>query len=306
MVVGLEDIGIGDPEAAALLIAWAGCPQARSLFQSQTVALDAALRLACEAVKERSGDACGSIAKEMEQESGHSLESVPQMTKLAVLGYGHLPWRRRLRAGFLLGRDWAPAQDRKAQFLEIADVFRAAGVPELLLSACMLYRGKSDDLLPLYVPLMYCLWLGQGSPSSLRTVTLTANFVGDLPAYAFDPLHTRLGRRAVDVWLKSYLPSPRYSASQVAIALWNLESGACRQVLSWPLGEEVKEHGAAADLLNCGLTASRHEEITAWVNEELPILHYARQAVWDVARTQNLALAGPSHVIAEEKERNYG
>ena len=304
MVVGLEDIGIGDGEAASLLIALSALPQARALLGSQTNALDAAIKIACDAVKERSGDAFGSIAKEMEQESGHSLEELPQNAKMAVLSYGHLPWRRRLRAAFLLGREWAPAEQRKAQFMEMADIFRAAGVPELLLSACLLYRGKSDDLLPLYVPLVYCLWLGQGSSRCLRTISCPSALIGEVPAYGFDPLHTRLGRRAVDVWLKSYLTRPPFSASQVAIALWNMEAAASRHVLSWSLGEEIKEHGHAADLLNRGLAPSHHEEIAVWVSEQATVLHFARRAVWDVACSVRQE-ATPVEIVLEEKDNSH-
>ena len=47
--------------------------------------------------------------------------------------------------------------------------------------------------------------------------------IGEWPAYVFDPLHARVCRRAVVLWLRSYLTRPPFSASQVAAALWNGE-----------------------------------------------------------------------------------
>jgi hypothetical protein len=284
MVVGLEDIGIADVNAASFLIGLAALPRARALWGSPTCVLDAALHIACDANKERSGDAFGSIVKEMEQESGHSLEGLPRTAKLAVLSYGYLPWRRRLRAAFLLGREWVPAEERKAQFIEMAEIFRAAGVPELLLSACLLYRGKSDDLLPLYVPVAYSLWLGHGGVRCISNASCAAPLIDAVPAYGFDPLHTRLGRRAIDVWMKSYITTPPFSASQVAIAQWNMESAACRRIMNWQLSDEIRAHGQAADLLHRGLSPDRHEEITDWVCAQQPILQQARSAVWEIAR----------------------
>jgi hypothetical protein len=271
------------------------------LFGSPLAALDAILEIACGSLKDRSGDIFGSIAKEMGQESGHSLEGLPVPAKMAVLSYGYLPWRRRLRAAFLLGRDWAPAEQRKAQFLEMAEIFRAAGVPEILLSACLLYRGKSDDLLPLYVPLAYCLWLGQGGRTSVCNTSCFAPLVGGtVPAYGFDPLHTRLGRRAIDVWVKSYLAPLPFSPGQIAIALWNIESAACRQSLAWPLAVEMRAHGEAADLLNRGLAPSQHGEINDWVCGQAPILMRAREAVWEVALAAQNSSA-ENEIILEQK-----
>lgn len=283
MVVGLEDIGIGDPEAVCLVIALSALPQARALLASPLAALDSILQIACYAVKERSGDAFGSITKEMEDQNCHSLLELSQSAKIAVLSYGHVPWRRRLRAAYLLGREWAPAEQRKALFIELSHAFRAAGTPELLLSACLLYCGKSDDRLPLYVPLIYSLWLAQGAPKSVRTVSCQSTLLRDVPSYGFDPLHTRLGRRAVEVWLKSYLSAPPFSASQVAIALWNMEAAASQRLLEWPLGEEIRAQGHTADLLTRGLILSRHVEIDLWIKEQFAVLQHARSAIWEGA-----------------------
>jgi hypothetical protein len=151
---------------------------------------------------------------------------------------------------------------------------------------------------------VHSLWLSNGAPKIVRSSTHASTYVGDIPDYGFDPLHTRLGRRAIDLWLKSYLVSPGYTSAQIAIALWNLESAACARQLSWPLGEEIAEHGKAADLLNRGLAPGLNEQITAWVSEQSAVLFQARRAVWEAARASNERI---SEAALEQKEnRNDG
>jgi len=102
-----------------------------------------------------------------------------------------------------------------------------------------------------------------------------------LPGYTFDPVNTRLGRRAVELWLKSYLTKPEWLPKQAAAALWNAESALCDRTLDSDLGNSMRDRAYAADLQHRGLPPGRHVEINAWIAAERPALTAARQAVWD-------------------------
>ena len=301
MVTALEDIGLGDPDCAVLLVGLAALPQARRLLGSNGAALDVALRLGCEAVKDRSGDGFGSIAREMALAvESHSLNDASTNARLAVLASSYLPWRRRLRAALLLAESDAMAAERALAFAPISEVFRAQGVPGELMDACEVYRFKARDPLAFFVPLAYGMWLGQGAPRATITHGLPApGFIGELPDYTFDPIRTRLGRRAVDLWLRSYLEKPPFDARQVAIALWNMESGACARTLDWPLGREIKEQGAFADYAGRGVPLGGHEALMAWVAKEQSVLACARTAVWQSALRDETSRACQLPLAAE-------
>ena len=256
MTVALEDIGFGDGDCAAALIALSCVPQARRLLGSNAEALDVALRLGCEAVKDRSGDYFCSLARAMT--GGHSLNEASEAARLAVLASSYLPWPRRLRAALLLSEIEGLAADRATAFAPISELYRALGVPGALMDGCEVYRFKARDPLPLFVPLAMSLWLAEGAPSTTITHTLPATgWIGEVPDYAFDPLRTRLGRRAVDLWLRSYLQKPPFDGRQVAIALWNSELAACARTLNWPLGQQIKEQAELADLYHYGVPVGR-------------------------------------------------
>ncbi len=251
----------------------------------QIVALDVALRLGCEATKDRTGDYFGAIAREMsESAERHSLKDASNNARLAVLASSCLPWRRRLRAALLLSETEDMAAERALNFAPISEVFRALGVPDDLMDACEVYRFKARDPLSLLVPLAFSLWRAEGSPRATITHALPApHWIGELPDYAFDPIRTRLGRRAIDLWLRSYLEKPPFEARQVAIALWNAESAACTRSLDWSLGREIMEQASFADLSHFGVPMSRHEELKAWISKEQSVLACARTAVWQSA-----------------------
>ncbi len=107
--------------------------------------------------------------------------------------------------------------------------------------------------------------------------------VGDLPDYAFDPLHIRLGRRAVDLWLRSYLMRLPWLPGQVGAALWNIESAGCDRTLAWSLSNTLRQRAHHADLLVRGLPLERHDELSGWVVCERSVLNVTRKAVWNGA-----------------------
>jgi hypothetical protein len=281
-VLALEDIGIADVELVAELVAIASLTAARRLFPSETAALDHVLIRVCAAVKDRSGDhLCSILHREpVDPEQASLLARASGDALLAAVASSHQPLTQRIRAAVL-------ASGRSEEFFRpgapgigaVFDVLHEMGVPAPLLLASEVYASRQRDELPVLVPLAALLHLN--TKTSIREHTLpAAERIGKLPAYTFDPINTRLGRRAVELWLKAYLTKPAWLPTQVAAALWNAESAQCDRTLDSKLGNSIRYRAYAADLTYRGLPPDRHHEINAWIATERSALTAAREAVW--------------------------
>jgi hypothetical protein len=290
MTVALEDIGIADTDVAAELIAISTQSQSRRLLGGDACALDIALIRACGAAKDRTGDHfCSILGREQVDDAERAvLKAASSNALLAMLAKSDLPWSRRLRAGALLAGH--PSVDHNAVNPGVSNaravftVFLDMGVPPYLIAACQVYASRARDLLPICIPFAWCLWQSSGAQIVVaRHDAPKSEFIGDLPDYAFDPIHTRLGKRAIDLFLRAHLTKPQFTPRQVAACLWNAESAACDRTLSWPLGDQIRERAHRADLLFRGLPIERHAELNAWIARERPALTAARLAVWNSA-----------------------
>jgi hypothetical protein len=285
-VIALEDIGIADIPVAAELVGIATLPAARRQLGGDAKALDIALARACGAVKDRTGDHFGSILgrEPVDHADGVALRTASANALLAVIASSAQPWPRRLRAATLAsGRSDNARRSAMPGLDTVFALYRDLGVPNLLLAACAAYASRQRDALPVFVPLAWLLRApgGTGASQIVTHDLPKPELIGELPDYAFDPINTRLGRRAVDLFLRAYLVRPPYTPRMVAASLWNAESAACDRSLSWPLGDVIRERAYAADLLVHGLPLDRHAELNAWIARERPALTAARQAVWN-------------------------
>jgi hypothetical protein len=284
-VVTLEDIGISDTEATAQVMAIACLPAARRLFGDDLAALDAALAIACGAAKDRTADHfCSIVGREPVAPEDKALRGQASPNALfAVVASSGQPWARRLRAAVMVsGRAEGPPYhpDNVEALLEM---YRGMGVPELLIAACAVYAAGQRDPLPVFVPLAWLLH----APGCTGTVTVhplhDIEMTGDMPTWALDPVNCRLGRRAVDLFLRAHMARPAYAPRLVAAAIWNMESALCDRTLAWPLGDEIRQRAYAADLACRGLPPEQHDALNAWIAAERPALIAARQAVWNSA-----------------------
>lgn len=283
-VIALEDIGIADLGVMAELVAIATMPTARRLYGGDVAALDHALARACGAVKDRTADHAGSVVgREPMDGDDRTLKAASQNALMAVVASSAAPWSRRSRAAVMVtGRGGDPGYPIAGATDALFEVFRDMGVPDLLLAACTAYAASQRDALPVFVPLAWCLWSGcTGSDEPVIHKVPAAELVADLPSYAFDPVNTRLGRRAVDLFLRAHLMKPPYPPRMVAAAIWNTESAMCDRTLSWPVGEEIRRRAFCADLTYRGLPEDRHAALNDWIARERPALIAARQAVWN-------------------------
>lgn len=283
-VTALEDIGIGDVDAVARVMAIASVPATRRLFGDDLAALDAALALACSAVKDRTGDHFSSVGgrEPITPEDKALLGQASPNALYAVVASSGQPWARRLRAAVIVsGRAKGPPY-HPDNIEALFELYREMGVPELLIAACAVYAARQRDTLPVFIPLTSVLNGNRaGQEAVLQQVHSEA--LGDMPAYVFDPVNTRLGRRAVDLFLRAHMARPPYSPRLVAAAIWNTESALCDRTLAWPLGDEIRQRAHRADLACRGLPPDQHGTLNAWIAAERPALIAARQAVWNSA-----------------------
>jgi hypothetical protein len=281
----LEDIGIGDVEAAAQVMAIACLPTTRRLFGDDLAALDAALAIACGAVKDRSGDHLCSVAgrEPVTPEDKTLLGQASPNALLAVVASSGQPWVRRLRAAVMVsGRaEGPPYQPDNIETL--FEIYREMGVSDLLIATCATYAARQRDPLPVFVPLAWLLRQRDAASQFAVHRVAEADMIGDMPAYAFDPVNTRLGRHAVDLFLRAHMARPPYAPRLVAAAIWNAESALCDRTLDWPLGDEIRQRAYTADLTCRGLPPDQHDALNAWIAAERPALIAARQAVWNSA-----------------------
>ena len=280
----MEDVGIARIEVAAELVGIGTMAVGRKMFGGDLGALDYALARACASTKDRSGDhACSIVSREPVAPGDQVLQGASQNALLAVVASSSAPWSRRLRAAVIAtGRGAAGCYPVRGATEMLFRVFLETGVPELLIATCATYAAVQRDALPVFVPLVWCL----------RTTDPTAGQpavhcpahdeqIGELPSYAFDPVNTRLGRRAVDLFMRAHLMKPPHSAKAVAAAIWNIESAACDKTAGWPLGEEMRQRAYRADLTFRGVPVEEHGALNAWIAAERPALIAARKAVWD-------------------------
>lgn len=267
--IALEDVGVGDLDVTLALLGVSTVPALRRALGGNRGSLEVMVPLACQAVKDRSADHLGSLVRHRCPFDGDKFDiaNVPP--------YGH--WRRDLLGAAGLVPAW------KGSFpLEgVLETFRERKTPGPLLEACELYARRVRDELFILALAAWQIW-NTASPEkvALSRAGMEGHSVHGIPDYAFDPLHTRLGRRAVEVWLKSYLPRPPFGGAQVAAALWNAEAALCRQTLFWSVGGEIKAAAYQADLEAHGLPRERHQELLDWIQREKPLLLSARQMVW--------------------------
>jgi len=300
MVIALEDIGIGDPDVALQLIALSTRPRWREEFGGDLAVLDRLLAEGCAAIKDRSGDHVYSLISE-----GHPVafpKAPPQASRsvlLTTVASPTLPALTRLdaavRVADLSTGPKRPPRLTLAGLEALFGLYRDLRCPPLLIDACKAYTQKSSDLLPLVIPLVWILWKEtRAEPGSISHDVGFADLGGGMPSYAFDPLHTRPGKRAVSMWLKSY-PRLPWSVSQVSAALWNVDAAVCDHILAWNEGGKLRRSAYRADLLRAGVPPEQCDDLMAWVRREYHTLQIARHIVWSDMRRQSSSNSPSEH-----------
>jgi len=284
-VTALEDIGIGDSEAVAELVAIATLPELRRKLGGNSVTLDLALAHGCRAVKDRSADHLSSIAEREPIPDGRfdSLERASDNALAAVIASQCQHWSHCARAASILIRRYEEGStaSRVATLAPIFERFQELGAPERLVTACQTHAARQRDALALYVLIAWSFQAASGGLATIRCHDLPEPVLVDgIPEFAFDPHHTRIGRRAVELWRRCYLAPPPWTARQLGMALWNIEAAACDRTLDWPMGRDIRRRAYRADLLSKGVPEAEHAALYAWVIREHSALTCARTAAF--------------------------
>jgi hypothetical protein len=287
MTIALEDVGVGDLDVALDLVAISSSSLARKILGGAQRSLEIVIPVACRATKDRTADHLGSLARwdKIRENPGDRemlFPSVPADCWDATLSSTECNSasfsENHIYGAIALAGAW---QRGKLKLEEALDHFGRRGVPLALLEACSCYGRRCGDALFLYALAAWALWKDQNpEPLALVRHGLKGRDLGGLPDYALDPLHTRLGRRAIELWLRSYLGKLPFEGRQVMAGLWNAEAALSNQVLFWATGGQIQKIAYQADLLAEGLTTERHDELVAWIAEEHSVLVAARQLVW--------------------------
>ena len=158
--------------------------------------------------------------------------------------------------------------------------FSELGVPQALIEACGRYARRYHDGLPIIIPLGWSIWRDQGSSQGDIAHGLPGSDLSDkIPLYAMDPLHTRIGREAMALWLRDQGRRVPWSSHQLPITVWNFESAASDQTLAWQWGEVLRAQAHRVDLLARDLPVEEHSVIRAWLDREYAGLNSARRSV---------------------------
>ncbi len=285
----MEDIGIGDIDATAELIAIATYPELRRVLGGNSAALDYALMLSCGAVKDRTADHLHSIAEREPIQDGRfdSLERASDDALVAVITSQCRHWSHCARAASLLIQRYeaVTAATRLRKLAPVFDGFRDLGAPDPLVTACQSYAARERDAYSLYVLVAWSFHAASLDQVKVRCHELTQPALIDgIPEYAFDPHHTRAGRRAVELWQRTYLAPPPWTARQIGMALWNVEAAACDRTLDWPMGRDILRRAYRADFVSKGVTEDQHDALYLWVIRENSALTCARRAAWRSAK----------------------
>ena len=288
MVIALEDVGIGDPEVAVQMVALSTRPRWRGEFGGDLAVLDRLVAEACASVKDRSADYVYALISE-----GHPEQfpkAPPQASRavlLTTLTDPRLPTLTRMDAAVraaALEASVRPLEAKLAGLEALFAVYRELGCPPLMIDACKAYTQRSSDILPLVIPLVWAIWREQGARPSTTSHDLQADDLGGgMPSYAFDPIHTRLGKRAVRHFLENYIELP-WTSGQVVAALWNIDGARCKTTLTWPEGDKLRTEAEKTEVLRAGGPERPCEPLMAWVTEQMPMINEARRIVW---RNQN-------------------
>jgi hypothetical protein len=295
LVIGLEDIGVGDPEVLREVIelttdrAWR-----RELPDKGRAVVLGLVERMCAATKSRFADevlaiaqlepALGQARTELATASTEQLaDSIATSDDIGV---------RALASWFLAGTARYPMDDvprRQGNPAAVWEAAREFGPPadwlHLLDRAAQRMRWPLAVLLPLaYVS------KANGTPTQLAKTAPFETWRG-IPLYALDQF-TRRGRVAIGRWLAGcrelqeilHIAAPRLAWPKITrYAVFAVESQVCSRHLMWAEQRDVLRRSMRAELTGRGLATGYMDLLLACAMANLPDLNERRREVMDEA-----------------------
>jgi hypothetical protein len=295
LVIGLEDIGVGDPEVLREVIELTTDRTWRRKLpdKGRAVTLGLAERM-CAATKSRFADEILAIAQ-LEPALG------PARTELAIASTEQLAGCsatsddigvRALACWFLAGTARYPMDDIPRRQGDLAAVWEAArelGVPIHLLDLLNRAARRMPWPLAVLLPLAY-VSKANGKPTQLAQAAAFETWRG-VPLYALDQF-TRRGLVAIGRWLAG---CPQLQEILRAAALgpawpkiirytvFAVESQVCSRHLMWAEQRGVLRRSMLAELTGRGLAAEYVDPLLACATANLAALNERRREVMDEA-----------------------
>jgi hypothetical protein len=295
LVIGLEDIGVGDPEVLREVIELTTDRTWRRKLpdKGRAVTLGLVERM-CAATKSRFSDEILAIAQ-LEPALG------PARTELAMASTEQLAgWCatsddigvRALASWFLAGTARYPMDGvprRQGDLAAVWEVAGGLGVPADWLHLLDRAARRMPWPLAVLLPLAYVSKAG-GTPIQLVKDTPFETWRG-VPLYALDQF-TRRGRVAIGRWvagcrelqeiLQAAAPRPAWPKI-TRYAVFAVESQVCSRHLMWPEQRDVLRRSMQAELTGRRLHPEAVDALLACAKTNLPGLNHHRGQVMDEA-----------------------
>jgi hypothetical protein len=295
LVIGLEDIGVGDPEVLREVIELTTDRTWRRKLpdKGRGVTLGLVERM-CAATKSRFADEILAIAA-LEPALG------PARTELAMASTEHLAGCsttsddigvRALAFWFLAGTARYPMDGvprRQGDLAAVWDAARELGVPADWLNLLDSAARRMHWPLAVLLPLAY-VSKANGTPTQVAQATPFETWRG-IPLYALDQF-TRRGRVAIGRWLAGcrelqqilHVAAPRLAWPKITrYAVFAVESQVCGRHLMWAEQCDVLRRSMLAELAGRGLAAEYMDPLLACATANLPGLNDHRRQVMDEA-----------------------
>jgi hypothetical protein len=295
LVIGLEDIGIGDPLVLSRVIELTTDRTWRRSLPDKGKAVTLGLvESMCAATKSRLTDELGAIAM-FEPALG------PERTAFAALSDESLAdeittgkdiGTRALAAWFLAGTDRYRVDRlprRQGSLPALWQTYRSLGIPADWLGLLDRPARKMPWPLAVMLPLAY-LSKASGVPTVLVHETAYETWRG-VPLYALD-MHTRRGLIAIGRWIADcpalqevlQVAAPVRDWPKITrYAVFAVESQLCDRHLMWAEQAVVLRRSMLAELTGRGLTAEYMDQLLACATANLPALNERRREVLDEA-----------------------
>lgn len=274
-IIAMEDIGLGEAHLMLEVCRVAYQTEHRKSRNDEAFILGLVTRMA-NAPKNHAIDHLVKIAMVMPTGLSHRRDYREQALDKNLNVYS--------RAAALL--HYAHATKPKAPDLyqpTIEAVHGAVLASKTVYDASQLTLSRMDNDMPLLFPLLGEATTGQDW--SVRQSDRQAELIGDLPAYAFDPLHTRLGKAAIRRWRPQTPELQMFTERQIAKAVFNLESITLGVERCCDLTDQIKADGISASLIEGNLIRSRHDELFSAVKQAFSELNRCRAEVWHFSQS---------------------
>ena len=295
MVIAFEDVGVGDIDAVAMVVA-AGSDAALRKTCGGDLRLAAYLAgLLAEAPKDRSADyLCDARDHPMLADFWRAMENASLESRLShVRGQALGLPQQAVAALSMLGIGSRGEISRGTGGLEaLLTTFRELGVPEELVAATGIAAARTREPITAMVSL---IWLAAGKSENRVCDSAVPPLVkaGDVPLYALDK-HTRLGREAiwrfacendcVRACLARFVPaSQRRSAAYVAA--FYVDAAPIARRLMWDQSEALETFGIERDLVHAGVPTEGIQPLLEAMRANLGNLNELRANVIAAAQT---------------------